>query len=428
MSRVVGRRPRRLSSRHHFHSPVSIPRLVRALSEERGREPCYIAVRLWAIKRLDSVRMRADVVFRVFMLFNPRGLAREVLPSSTNRIVSTDTTWGDELDDALPTLVVYNGQELKDARGAREFFRVNDAKCIGDDGVMDDLWFPDPENVAMVTYKTEAVIDLDMDFRNFPFDQHKIGLCFFFPKKHKDNMYEFVCEPSMYIESEQIIPTSKGGRGILEVKPGISKSLCEWELCGSLTSSKKAHHLQSKVSLFINIRRRPQYYENKFIFRPGLIAILACLSSIVSPKDVGNRFQVTLTVLLTLVGINYSSAETLPNLSYTTALDRYHDACHNFVLLVIIVNVTFVWLTEFCESEGTSGTIVGVMKFLEGNVGVDAAVFLPTNTTVQDGCRTVDYYEDIGMLSLFLSWIAYNTWLYRHHHRHHDHLFSTQQT
>ena len=67
------------------------------------------------------------------------------------------------------------------------------------------------------------------------------------------------------------------------------------------------------------------------------------------------------------------------------------------------------------------------MKFLKGNVGVDAAPFLLADTTLGDGCRTVDYYEDIGMLTLFVSWTVYNTWLYRDHHRHHDR-FSSQQT
>ena len=44
---------------------------------------------------------------------------------------------------------------------------------------------------------------------------------------------------------------------------------------------------------------------------------------------------ITLTLLLTLTGINYCSTEALPNLPYSTALDRYHDAAHAFVFACI---------------------------------------------------------------------------------------------
>jgi len=56
------------------------------------------------------------------------------------------------------------------------------------------------------------------------------------------------------------------------------------------------------------------------------------------PTIFGIRYHscgITLTLLLTLTGINYCSTEALPNLPYSTALDRYHDAAHAFVFACI---------------------------------------------------------------------------------------------
>ena len=92
----------------------------------------------------------------------------------------------------------------------------------------------------------------------------------------------------------------------------------------------------------------------QYIKRPGLIASLACLASVFNPTDIGNRFQTTLALLLTLTAINYATSDALPTLPYLTRLDKYHDMCHNLVFVIIAQNVVFyAWcqLTMQCTGE-----------------------------------------------------------------------------
>ena len=51
-----------------------------------------------------------------------------------------------------------------------------------------------------------------MQFHKFPFDSHRVEIVLFFPKKHKDRIYEFVSDPSTHIASERITPDSAGGK------------------------------------------------------------------------------------------------------------------------------------------------------------------------------------------------------------------------
>ena len=280
--------------------------------------------------------------------------------------------WTDELAESLPTLAVLNGKEGEPTK--KEFFRVTDATCTyphpsGGVNGGQRLWFPplrdvgdegrDEGTIALITYMIEATdVQLDMAFQPFPFDEHKLKIFIFLPKKHKDWMYEFVCEPLMKIPSERIQPTkeidpSEDGKGIFEVKDAVEKSLFEWTLVRDktkLADGESVKKVQSEAQLVIAIRRRPQFYLNKYIHRPGVIATLACVSFAFPVSDLADRLGLTFTLLLTLTGINYTAGDILPTLPYSTALDHYHEACHNFVYSVIAQNLLlYLFHRHLCE-------------------------------------------------------------------------------
>jgi hypothetical protein len=426
--------------------PQSPPDALRSLAE-REREPLYLAIRLWAVNTLDQQTMRAEVVFRVFMVFRPRGEALRVLPSTTERITSVDPGWTDELVDSLPTLAVFNGKETTDEKVKREFFRVNDAQRLGAEGNDDlqPLWFPPnkPElegNVAVVTYQVSADVQLDMKFHRFPFDVHQLDIKLFLPKKHKDKIYEFSCDPAMHIASERILPAALGGKGPFEVKESVTKSLLEWELTEHKAITEMAHKEQTEATLCLIIQRRPQYYVDKFIKRPGVLAVLSCLSSVFECGDLGNRFQITFTLLLTLTAINYSSADMLPNLPYSTSLDYYHEACHYFVFMIIAQNVLFYCLCGVCAAS-TSACAAAKEVALAAAAAASAGAATASNelpataaamvieppectagaidlyliTLEGDWCEPLARYERYVMALLFTGWLVWNFgWFYSH--------------
>jgi hypothetical protein len=119
----------------------------------------------------------------------------------------------------------------------------------------------------------------------------------------------------------------------------------EWELddVGSIfeVDEESRKNPQSAATLSLGLKRKPGFYLEKYVYRPGVIATLACVSTFIPTNEIGNQLALTFTVLLTLTSINYTAAESLPALPYSTELDRYHEACHYLVYSVIFHNVIF---------------------------------------------------------------------------------------
>ena len=401
---------------------------------ERQREPCYVACRLHAVNKIDCKNMRAKIVFRVHLIFRPRNEALQFLPEQGKRVNSEEEAWKElERLEALPTLGVQNGN--LEFKGKREFFRVSDATSVYDDDYeVEEIWFPPLQpndrdrdrTVAVLTGLIETDVQLDFNFEGFPYDSHELRVELFLPKKHKDKMYELDCDPYMRVESERI------KEGILEVKPDVKKRLFEWNVISEeLSENENTTSEQSALTMRMRISRFPQYYVTNFILRPGVFAALACVSTFIPPVEIGNRLSLLLTVVLTLTSINYTSSDSLPALPYSTALDKYHEACHYLVYGVIAHNVIFFLYafrcSKSCAAEPTTNTAAGTVDPTMAACIASADAPCAAAAEVADVAATVasrwcsmcgynivvDYWilldlDDFVMFFIFAYWIYWN--------------------
>jgi len=404
---------------------------------QRQREPCYVACRLHAVNEIDSKRKRASIVFRVHLIFRPRKEALQFLPEQGRRVNSAEDDWRElERLQALPTLGVKNGK--LEFTEPTEFFRVSDATSVYDDAnKVEEIWFPpldgdDREregSIAVLTYLIRADGQLDRNFEEYPFDKHELCVKLFLPKKHKDKMYELHCDPNMRVTSERIKAKEEGGQGILELTPEAEESLSEWEIIPDKTElfrNENATGEQSGITMRIGIRRIPQHYVTKFLVRPGEIATLACLSTFIPSIDIGTRLTLTSTILLSLIGINNTSSDSLPALHYSTALDKYHKACHYLVYGVIMHNVIFFLYafrcSKSCAAEPTTDTAAGTVDPTMAtacDANADAPCAAVAATVASRWCSmcgyniVVDYWilldlDDFVMSFIFAYWIYWN--------------------
>jgi hypothetical protein len=249
--------------------------------------------------------------------------------------------WTDGLVEAIPTLGVLSGVLEPQDGSPGEFMRKTDATNNG------EPLFEGPD-VALMTMGLKAKCQLDMDFKEFPFDRQTLQFTFFLPKKHKDSKYVLRAPEGLSVPSENIKPKADDGdgKGVLEIKDQVATALIEWDIESTELDMSKADDFQSKATIVIKIKRRSAYYDDKYITRPGVIASLAVLSAIFPVEDIGSRCQITLTLLLTLMSLNFASSEQLPYLPYLTKLDRYHDHCYGLVLFCIAQNILCYVLAE----------------------------------------------------------------------------------
>ena len=93
-----------------------------------------------------------------------------------------------------------------------------------------------------------------------------------------------------------------------------------------------------QLVLTLRLQRRPHYYLLRVAFSLFLITGFEICSFFLEPGALGDRFGVTGTVVLAVVGVQYVAAETLPRIAYLTRMDIW--ICILFVAL---------WLS-FCEN------------------------------------------------------------------------------
>ena len=180
----------------------------------------------------------------------------------------------------------------------------------------------------------------------------------------------------------------------------------------------------------------------KFLLRPGVIAALACVSTFIPSDNIGDRLALTFTILLTLTGINYTSSDSLPALPYSTALDKYHEACHYLVYGVIAHNVTFFLYayrcnSKSCAAEPTSNTAAGTVDPTMATCVASADAPCVAASEVADVAATVasrwcsmcmhnivvDYWilldlDDFVMSFIFAYWIYWNVkWFADHNYK-----------
>lgn len=242
----------------------SVGELVAGVAQEgklspAEREPCYLALRLWAVNSFDQFSMRAKVAFRVFMIFRPQGEANNLLPKDGSAISSEDSQkWTDALAYALPSIKTKNG---KTKSATSEFKRLTDA-CFLTQDEKAPLVFPKrspqgfSEEIALCTIFVEVRCPplpsrlssardypiartgrrqaryalARLPFRQLP-ARHRALLTKgkgqvwlrtsqnessrFNPPPHRSK-YRFVCLHNLHVQSEKIFPKPLG-KGIFEV-------------------------------------------------------------------------------------------------------------------------------------------------------------------------------------------------------------------
>ncbi len=86
-----------------------------------------------------------------------------------------------------------------------------------------------------------------------------------------------------------------------------------------------------------------------------LVALTAALSLLVHPKYVEGRIGIGITALLTLVALQITSNDDLPEVDYLILLDKLYILSYAFVVLTMVMIVRNSWVDA-------SGNIAAAVK------------------------------------------------------------------
>mmetsp|Transcript_36497 Transcript_36497/g.53461 ORF Transcript_36497/g.53461 Transcript_36497/m.53461 type:complete len:403 (-) Transcript_36497:47-1255(-) len=175
-----------------------------------------------------------------------------------------------------------------------------------------------------------------LDLRPFPFDTQqirvRIALKEYVLGRHTSDPQQITLNKSI------ILPNEKGSRAVIiaegtgvKLLPSTFHDSDVWwlednvRLHASLSdpAASSSLHQYANLDLIFNLRRKSPSYIYNIMLPTAVLTTFAWLTSGVQRADLGNRCQITLTLLLTTVAFKFVVSDTLPPVSYLTFLDKY---------------------------------------------------------------------------------------------------------
>ena len=148
----------------------------------------------------------------------------------------------------------------------------------------------------------------------------------------------------------------------------------EWELQKHVLCDEKKNEPEfaSSPKIFplykvkLHVKRKFGFYLWNIAFLMCLITALTFTTFVVEVDAIGDRLQITITLLLTSVAFKYYVQQFLPTVSYFTFLDRYVLSCLIFQFGMALIHNTTSGLITSTESLETFEVIsfeVGLLLF-----------------------------------------------------------------
>jgi len=308
---------------------------MRNQGQKKARIPLFVAVRLWAINKLNVVEGTGDVVLRVLAFWHEDESKVQTLLDSIN---------GDERksihpDDARKFGIVVPQLDINGARPKDDAIEIKLKSARG--AVEVGTESTDVPNI-MVTALMHRKIAVPFDLHDFPFDTQKLELELVL-RKEKDLRYCLTPDANLDVPTEGITPEI----GSMELKEQIAQNFeLEHKIQEVRVDTKGALYRQSSVKFQLFISRNIGFYMRRFIFPYTLITIVAGLTVFIPRDTIIFRVNICVTLLLTLIAATNANAQQIPKIPYYTKLDLFQVGGIFYVVVVAAMHLTTIFLIQ----------------------------------------------------------------------------------
>jgi len=225
-------------------------------------------------------------------------------------------------------------------------------------GIADTLWCPNaselektpsevvyiqqftywPDSCAQYTVEFSGTFMENFELNQFPFDVQDLSLYFKLDLVPGNFRYGSICIPdSQYNEYDD-------SRSIQVWKYGISDIvLAEWYIhepqvvFGNGEFAKtRDDPMAALYSIKVKLRRKSEGWLKNVILLLWLISSCAFAAFSLGTEDLGDRFGIVLTLLLTATAFKFVVSDSLPKVTYMTVLDKYVSVCNMMLILFVL--------------------------------------------------------------------------------------------
>jgi len=239
-------------------------------------------------------------------------------------------------------------------------------------GIADTLWCPNaselemtpsdvvyiqqfeywPDSCAHFTVEFSGIFMENFELNQFPFDVQDLSLYFKLDVVPGNFRYGSICIPDSQYNAKD------DSRSIQVWKYGMRDIvLAEWYIhepqlvFGNGEFAKTRDDPMAAVySIKIKLRRKSEGWLKNVILLLWLIFSCAFAAFSLDPEDLGDRFGIVLTLLLTATAFKFVVSDSLPKVTYMTVLDKYISVCNLGLILFVLYFSTVPHLNVLHEA------------------------------------------------------------------------------
>ena len=164
---------------------------------------------------------------------------------------------------------------------------------------------------------------------NFPFDTQELNITL--QSKHSSN--DLIILPFGHNYNKLSAKESFRGNNEWKIVNDISHIVTKTS--PELSSSSTEY---PQITFKFQIKRKTGYYFWNIMFINFLMCLCSFASFSIDEEHTGDKLNVSLMTLLTVIALKFSTTQLLPRVSYLTLLDSYIIFCIFFQILVIVQN------------------------------------------------------------------------------------------
>lgn len=131
-----------------------------------------------------------------------------------------------------------------------------------------------------------------------------------------------------------------------------------WEIYEPLrmdmTRTSRVYHPHGtsfcKCVLYLTVERRAVSYFWNFVFPTSTQVTASFMTVFLPPKDLGTKMQITVSIVLTMFAVKFTSAQYMPPVAYLTLLDKYFV----FAVMVVICLMTQNAIMYILDKQGVN--------------------------------------------------------------------------
>jgi len=162
------------------------------------------------------------------------------------------------------------------------------------------------------TQRFRGVIPLPMDLHSFPLDVQTLQITF---------------KSGSWNSNDMILINGTKAKALIDMTKDID--LTEWSVIGDLEVKEDTylskHNLMnfSTLVLSLHLRRKVAYYATKIVSILCMLMLMGTVSFVLPPDSLSDRANITFTLFLAAVAFHFVVGDAIPQISYTTSLDKF---------------------------------------------------------------------------------------------------------